>query len=142
MDGIDEEILELAESGITKYTSISKKLGISLSTVHFRMKKLEKEKIIRKYKADIDWAKAGYSFTAFVFVNIDINLLNKIGKTQEQLLQELKGPYIKEGYIITGDNDLMLKVVARDSSHFKEILLNSIDGKEGITKTKTIIALE
>ncbi|MGC8587375.1 MAG: Lrp/AsnC family transcriptional regulator [Candidatus Micrarchaeia archaeon] len=142
MEEIDEELLAMADSGIIKYTAIAKKLNMSLSTVHFRMKKLEKEGVIKGYKADIDWAKAGFPFTAFVFVNIDVDLLKKLGKTQEQLLKELLGnAFVREGYVITGDEDIMLRVIARDSAHFKEILLKHIDSKEGIVKTKTIIAL-
>ncbi|MEM3202538.1 MAG: winged helix-turn-helix transcriptional regulator, partial [Candidatus Micrarchaeaceae archaeon] len=123
MDQIDEDLIQLVDSGIISYTKIAKKLGMNLSTVHFRMKKLEKEGIIKKYKGEIDWAKAGFPFTAFVFINIDIDLLKRIGKTQEQLLSELRGPYVKEGHIITGDEDMLLKVIAKDSAHFKEILL-------------------
>jgi len=141
MDQIDEDLIQLVDSGTTNYTKIAKKLGMSLSTVHFRMKKMEKEGIIKKYRGEIDWAKAGFPFTAFVFVNIDVDLLKKIGKTQEQLLKELQGPYVKEGYIITGDEDMLLKVIAKDPAQFKEILLKHIDSKEGIVKTKTIIAL-
>ncbi|MEM0094999.1 MAG: Lrp/AsnC family transcriptional regulator [Candidatus Micrarchaeaceae archaeon] len=142
MEEVDEEILSLVDSGITRYTAIAKKLNMNLSTVHFRIKKLEKAGIIKRYRGDIDWAKAGFPFMAFVFVNIDVDLLKKLGKTQEQLLKELLGnAFVREGYVITGDQDIMLRVIARDSAHFKDILLKHIDSKSGVVKTKTIIAL-
>jgi len=142
MDDFDEELLHFVDSGTVKYTSLAKKLNAPLSTVHFRMKRLEKEGVIKYFKGEIDWGKAGFQLTAFIFVNIDVNLLKSIGKTQEKLLKELLNvPYVSEGYLITGDEDILLKVMAKDSSHLKETLLNHIDAKEGVVKTKTVIVL-
>ena len=142
MDEIDEELVNAASSGKIKYTSLSKGLNLPLSTVHFRMKKLEKDGVIRSYKADIDWAKAGYALTAFILINIDVNLLKSIKKSQDKLLKELLSvEYVREGYVITGEADLLVKVMARDTAHFKDILLNYIDSKEGVVRTKTAIVL-
>ena len=55
MDSLDEELIANVDSGIIKYTALSKKMNVPLSTVHFRMKKLEKEKVIKYYKGEIDW---------------------------------------------------------------------------------------
>ena len=48
----------------------------------------------------------------------------------------------KEGYVITGEADLLVKVLARDTAHLKDILLNHIDAVHGVVKTKTIVVLE
>jgi len=142
MDEIDEELLHEVDGGTIKYTALARKLNAPLSTVHFRMKKMEKEGVIKCYKGEVDWKKAGFPLTAFIFVNIDVNLLKKIGKSQEKLLRELLGTaYVREGYIITGDEDMLLKVIAKDSAHLKDTLLNHIDAKEGVVKTKTVIVL-
>ena len=143
MDEIDEELLVSVDRGTIKYTSLAKKLNMNLSTVHFRMKKLEKEGIIKHYRGEIDWTKAGFPLVSFIFVNIDVNLLKSLGKTQEKLLKEFLGiEYVREGYIITGDQDILLRVIAKDSAHLKDILLNHIDSKEGVVKTKTVIVLD
>lgn len=142
MDEIDEEILELVESGVIKYTAISKRTGIPVSTVHFRVKRLEKDKIITKYKGEIDWNKAGMTVLAFIFVNVDVDMLKKINKTQQQLLRELLDiRYVVDGYVITGESDIILKVIAEDTQELGNILLNAIDSKAGVIKTKTMIVL-
>ncbi len=142
MDSIDESIINLVDSGTIKYSTIAKKLGMPLSTVHFRIRRMEKEGIIKGYKGNIDWANAGMPVLAFIFVNVDVDLLKRIHKTQEQLLKELKSiSYVKEGYIITGDADIFLKVIAKDTHEFGNILLNAIDSKEGVVKTKTMVVL-
>lgn len=142
MDELTEEILAKIDSGTVKYTALAKKLNVPLSTIHFRVKKLEKEKVVRYYKGEIDWKKAGYPITAYIFVNIDVDLLKKIHKTQDDLLKELMSlVYIREGSLITGEADILLKVIVKSSEHLKEILLNFIDSKHGVVKTKTTLVL-
>ena len=142
MDEIDESIIDLVERGVVRYTTLAKKLGMPLSTIHLRMKKLEKSGAIRYYKGEIDWKKAGFPLTAFVLISVDISLLKSLKRTQEQILKELlEIMYVREGHITTGEADILVKIIARDSSHLREILLDYIDAKEGIVKTNTMIIL-
>ncbi len=142
MDELDEELIASIDAGVIKSTSLAKKLNAPLSTVHFRVKKLEKEEIIRFYKGEIDWKRAGFTITAFVLVNIDTNLLKNMKYTQDMLIKDLLGIiYVKEAYITTSEADLLLKVIAKDTVHFKEILLDYIQAKSGIVNTKTMIVL-
>ncbi len=142
MDSIDEALIEWIDSGVIRYASLSRKVGKPMSTIHMRVKRLEKSGIISRYKGDIDWKKAGYGITAFILINIDVDLLKKLKKSQDKLLKELTGiPFVKEGYIITGDADLIVKVIAEDTAQLKQILLDHIDSREGVVKTKTMIVL-
>lgn len=142
MDNLDDEILQLVDGGTIRYSSISKKLNAPLSTIHIRMKKLEEQGVIRSYKGDIDWKKAGLPLTAFILINIDVTLLQTMKKTQDKLLKELLSlQYVKEGYIITGEADLLVKILAKDSAHLKDVLLNHIDMVKGVVRTKTIVVL-
>ena len=142
MDEFDEELLAKVDSGVIRYTDLAKKTNSPLSTVHFRIKRLEKEHIIKHYKGEIDWKKAGFSITAFILINVDINLLKSLNRTQDMLLKDLTGiMYVREGYITTSEADLVVKVIAKDTEHLKEILLNYIHSKEGIVNTKTMIVL-
>ena len=142
MDRIEEEILDLVDRGTIRYSVIAKKMNAPLSTVHARMKKLEKGGVIRHYKGDVDWKMAGLPMISLVLINVDVNLLQSIKKTQEKLLKELLSlEYVKEGYIITGEADILVKVLARDSAHLKDILLGHLDAVKGVVKTKTIVVL-
>ncbi|MCL5008329.1 MAG: Lrp/AsnC family transcriptional regulator [Candidatus Marsarchaeota archaeon] len=142
MDEFDEELITNIDSGVIKYTALAKKINAPLSTVHFRIKKLEKDKIIKYYKGEVDWKKAGFTVTAFVLISVDINLLKSLKRTQDMLLRDLLGIiYVREGYITTSEADLILKVIAKDTTHFKEILLDYIHSKAGIINTKTMIVL-
>ncbi len=142
MDQLDEELISLTDSGTTRYSDLAKRVNAPLSTVHIRMKKLEQGGIIKGYRGDIDWGKAGFGITAFILISIDVNLLQKLRKSQEKLLEEiLSMDYVKEGYIVTGDADIIIRVVAKDTAHFRAILLNGIDRIDGIVKTRAMVAL-
>ncbi len=142
MDETDRQLLELSEQGYTRYSVLAKKMDMPLSTIHSRMKKMEQDGVIRGYRADVDWKKAGLKLSAFVLVKADVKLLRDTGKTQDDILTELiETEYVDEGYVVTGEADLLVKITAVDSSHLKEILLRDIDSMEGITGTRTIIVL-
>jgi Lrp/AsnC family transcriptional regulator for asnA, asnC and gidA len=142
MDGTDEDLIQVVDSGTIKYTDIARKLKLPLSTVHFRLKKLEREKVILHYRAEIDWKKAGFPIAAYIFVNIDVDLLKKIDKSQDDLLKEFMSIfYVRDGALITGDADILLKIIAKSSEHLKDILLNAIDSREGVVRTKTMLVL-
>lgn len=143
MDEIDEGLIESVDGGVIKYTTLAKKMNLPLSTVHFRMKRLERERIIKYYRGEIDWRKAGFSITAIVLITVDTKLLKNMGKSQDQLLKELlQIIYVREGFVTTGDMDMVVKIIARDPPHLKELVLDYIQAKDGITNTNTMIVLE
>ena len=67
IDETDEKILKnLLVDARQSARQLALKLGMSTVTVLSRMKKLEKEKIIRGYTTTIDHEKIGYSLTAII----------------------------------------------------------------------------
>ena len=67
LDEIDERILKnLLVDARQSARQLALKLGISTETVLSRIKKLEKEKIIKGYTTVIDHEKIGYSLTAII----------------------------------------------------------------------------
>lgn len=61
---IDRKLLDLMKYGgilAPKYVDISRKLGLPVSTVRDRVRKLEKSGAIRDYTAEIDGTKIGYT---------------------------------------------------------------------------------
>ena len=142
MDELDEEIIANVDTGTIKSTSLAKKLNAPLSTVHFRLKRLEKEQVIKYYKGEIDWKKAGFTITAFVLVSIDTNLMRTSRYSHEELLKDILSViYVREGYITTSEADMILKVIAKDTAHLREILLDYVFAKKGVVNTKTMIVL-
>ena len=67
MDKTDEKILKnlLADSRLSA-RQLALKLGMSTVTVLSRIKKLEKNKVIKRYTAILEHEKLGYDLTAII----------------------------------------------------------------------------
>lgn len=72
MDKKDEAIIRILErkSGLSS-RSLSKMVGLPISTVHRRVKKLEREGVIKGYRAIVDYEKTTRPIGAFLLVNLE-----------------------------------------------------------------------
>ncbi len=69
MDEIDMQILKiLQDDGRASHEEIGRRLNLSRPTIHQRVKKLETEGVIKKYRALIDWQKLGQTTNVFILV--------------------------------------------------------------------------
>lgn len=79
MDSIDRAILsELEKNGAMTLKELSEKLGMPLTTVHYRKKMLEERGIIVGYRPIIDRKAAGQEPLVLVFGNGDASNLRKL----------------------------------------------------------------
>ena len=71
MDETDVKILKsLVSDARLSSRQISKKSGVSIGTVLTRMRRLEKEGVVRGYSAVVDHEKLGYMLTALVEITV------------------------------------------------------------------------
>ncbi len=103
MDKIDEKILKnLLVDARLSARQLSLKLGLSTVTVLSRIKKLEKEKIIKGYTSVLNHEKLGYDLTAV------IEIIAKKDKLV-QVEDELSGiENVCAVYDVTGNTDTMI----------------------------------
>lgn len=143
IDKTDLEIISLLEKDAkTKLHVIANKLKLPISTVHFRIQKLEKEKIIN-YKITKDYKALGQNIKAEIIIYANPKELRLLKKTQSDLAKELiKINNVDIVDIITGDGDLLVVVRAKDVEELNNIILNRIQSLEGINNTKTLIVLQ
>ena len=129
---------ELKRNARASLRSISRKLGMPISTVHVRMKKLEKLGVIKQYTAVIDEKKLGFNVKAFVLVSYQRGYVEQ--ETTAKKLASL--PFVKRVYIITGEWDILLEVVARDIEELGDFVVKRIRKVPGVEKTLTLAVLK
>ncbi len=122
--------------------SIGKKTGIPPTTVHNRIKKMEKEKVILNSTVNVDLKKLGKAVTAFVGVKINYNVMAKKIKQDEVAKEIKKIDGIEYVAVITGDTDIMAKAVAKDTEELNTIITKKLRNIDGVDKTQTMIVLE
>jgi DNA-binding Lrp family transcriptional regulator len=103
VDELDLNILkEFMEDSRITYRKIAKKLGVAPGTVLSRIRKMEKNGVIKKYTVNVDYQKLGYTVTSITEVTV---LKGKLVEV-EQKLAELPG--VCAVYDVTGDVDAIV----------------------------------
>ena len=137
MDEIDEKILGLLKKDARiPLSHISEEIGLSSPSIKDRITKLEQEGVILGYTPILDYAKLGLPLTAFVNLRLHYPLC-----CTDEFIEKIRAINdVIEGHYTDGEEDMLLKVVARDPSHLQEILL-MINSLPGINSSNSIISL-
>lgn len=95
---------------------LSLKLGLSTVTVLSRIKKLEKEKIIKGYYVNLDHEKLGYQLTAI------IELISKSGKVVKLEKQLTTFENVCGVYDVTGNSDAIIIAKFKDRGELSKFV--------------------
>lgn len=132
----------LKENAKLSTQQIAKKTRIPITTVHNRIKKLEKEGIIKGYTVVLDNKKIGKPLAAFILVTVDYKLLKELKKTQYGLAQQLlRNPTVESSAMITGASDIIIKIRCNNVDELNDFVTVYLRNVEGVEKTQTAIVL-
>lgn len=136
LDKIDRKLLNLLqEDAKASYAELAKRLGISSSGIHKRVKKLVNAGMIRKFVAVIDPQVVGKKLKAFMGIS------TSPGTCREVIAQLSQRPEVLEIHEVAGEHDLFVKLVTDDTLKLNEIL-HEIDKIPGVSSTRTLIVLK
>jgi len=143
VDDKDLKILELLKSNARLTTKqISKKTLLPITTVHNRIKKLENLGVIKNYSVVIDHRKIGKTISAYILMNINYVYLKEKNITQHQLAQQLAShPFVDKISMVTGETDMILKIIVNDVSQLDEFVTKYLRNIDGVQRTKTMLIL-
>jgi Lrp/AsnC family transcriptional regulator for asnA, asnC and gidA len=134
MDKIDEKILKnLLVDARLSARQMGIKLGMSTVTILSRIKKLEKEKIIKGYTAIIDHEKLGYDLTAI----IEIIAKKDIVDIEEKLS---KFENVCGVYDITGNADTIIIAKFKERNELSKFV-KSLSSMPNVENTVTHVVL-
>ncbi len=138
------KILDLLKRNSKLTTSqISKKTGIPITTVHNRIKKMEKEGIIKHYTLDLDYNKLNLPLQAHVLVTAFNTTPNGKKVDQEIIAKQIKKhEHIERVQIITGGYDLLVTIRASSMKELNELITKFIRQVDGVDKTTTMMVMD
>lgn len=133
MDARDRKILALLQADARLgYAEIGKKVGLAASSVHDRVRKLERAGVIRGYRADIDHEQAGFPISAIVSLALRPGSPNDV----PGLIEEFE--LVESCYSVAGDNSYALVVRAPSTKDLEE-LLDALRAKLEVVTRATIV---
>jgi Lrp/AsnC family leucine-responsive transcriptional regulator len=135
LDDRDREIVAaLQEDARATYADVAQRVGLSASSVHDRVRKLEQAGVIRGYRAIVDPDALGLLITALVAATpLDL-------QQPDDLPERLADfPEVEDCLSVAGEANYILKVRTRTTAELED-LIRRLREKAGVA-TRTTIAL-
>jgi len=138
-DEIDRKLLALLQND-SKQTNkaLSIKLGLSVTAVYERVKKLESSGVINNYVALVNKKKVNKGFMAFCHVKLVQHSQDFVVKFEREVA---KLEEVLECYHISGDYDYLLKVLVQDMEAFREFMVKKLTRIDHIGSTHSMFMI-
>ncbi len=135
MDEIDKKILQLLQEN-AKLTNkeIADKLGLSVTPVYERIKRLEKRQFIKAYVAIVDRKKVEKGLMAFLSVSLKEHSQKALINFQQEIMLF---PKVTECYHIAGQYDFLLKILVKDMQDYHDFTFNRLASLDNIAHVQT-----
>jgi len=120
LDRIDRKILdELQREGRMSMTELAERVGLSTTPCTERVRRMEREKIIRGYYARVDPDAVGRGLLVFV----ELTLSSKSPDVFEQMKRELMHePRVLECHLVSGRFDYLVKARLSAMREYRDLL--------------------
>jgi Lrp/AsnC family leucine-responsive transcriptional regulator len=140
LDDTDRTILRiLQKEGRLANIELAGRLGLSPSTCLRRVKSLEDAKVIERYIAVIAPEKVGIGMTVFA----RLWLTGQDARTVDHFIEAVrKLPQVTECYLMAGDCDFLLRVVAADLTAYRLFQIRHLTRIKGVRSIKTDIPMQ
>ena len=137
---VDLKILQVLQAeGRIANVELAERVGLSPSPCLRRLKQLEASGLIRGYAALLDRKRLGFGVEAFVQVSLERHQ-DRFDKAFRKAV--LSHPEIVGCYVMTGEMDYLLHVMARDLEAYGRFTLDVLLKMPGVKDSKSSLALE
>ncbi|AZA82842.1 AsnC family transcriptional regulator [Chryseobacterium lactis] len=133
LDEIDKKLLLFLQEDCKQTTKeLSGKLGLSVTAVYERVKKLENSGVISKYVALLDKNKVDRNFIVLCHVKLTQHKKEFVLQFEKEVmnLQE-----VTECFHVSGDYDYILKIGVRNIEDYRNFMLTKLTTLQHIAST-------
>lgn len=138
-DTIDIALLNMIQENSNRtIKEMAKVLNLSTTPIFERLKRLEKNDVIKKYVALLDSKKIGKNLVAFAQISVKDHSMTAIDDFVKKVEQYSE---VMECYHITGDSDFLLKIVVEDMERYNQFVIKKLSTVSNIGKIKSSFSL-
>ncbi len=136
MDDIDRILLQALQADArTSYADLARQVGLSPPSVHERVRKLERDAVLRGSHADVDPRAVGLGVSALVGLN------QREGVESDAIVEALLAiEEVEDCWFVAGDEAFVLKVRVADLEALDRTL-SVLRRVPGVTRTRTTVVL-
>ena len=140
LDRTDRLILKyLQEDGRISNVALARKVNLSATPCHERVRRLERHGYITGYTALLDPHKVGAG--VLVFVEIDL-LRNSPDAFRDFRREALKLPELLECHLVSGNFDYLIKARVNDMQEYRALLGEKILALPGVSDSRSYVVME
>lgn len=135
-EGIDAAIAaELARDGRCSFTDLAERVGLSVSAVHQRVKRLEQRGVIHGYTARLDGAAVGLPLTALIsLIPIDPAAPDDYAHRLADM------PEVEDCYSVAGVESYIIKVRVSSPAALESLLAHLRTAVNVSTRTTVVLS--
>ena len=139
LDIIDKKLIYLLQKDSKQTTKqLSLQLNLSVTAVYERVKKLEKENVIKQYVAIINKNKIEKSFLVFCHIKLIQHIREYVSNFESEVL---KLPEVSECFHVSGDYDYILKIYVKDMESYRDFMITKLTAIKHIGSTHSIFTI-
>ena len=135
LDPKDKKLLVLLQNDAKKTTKeLASELDLSVTAVFERIKKLEKQQIIKRYVALLNPEKIQKNFIVLCHVKLVQHKKEYISQFEKEITQI---PEVLECFHVSGDSDYILKICVKDIQEYREFMVSKLTNLQHIASTQS-----
>lgn len=139
LDAIDIRIIRsLQADGKLTIGELAEQVGLSASPCARRVRLLERDGVIKGYSAVIDQKKVGLPISAFASIKLERQREEDLDRFAQAVA---KWPEVVDCYLMTGQRDYLMRIVARDLESYESFLKQKLTRLDGVASIETSFAL-
>jgi len=140
VDAFDLKMLAaLQDDGRLTNQQLADLIGLSASQCSRRRMRLEEEKVISGYHADLSSEALGFNLIAFINITLATHSPDN-SKKFRALINRVDE--IQEAYALTGDADYVVKAVLRDLKGLSDIVNNVLMPHPSVAHVRSSVVLD
>ena len=140
LDSVDKKLINLLQKDSKQTTKqLSLQLNLSVTAVYERIKKLEKENVVKKYVAIINKNKIEKSFLVFCHIKLIQHSKEHVTTFENEVL---KLKEVSECYHVSGEYDYILKVYVKDMDEYRDFMVTKLTTISHIGSTHSTFTIE
>lgn len=139
LDQKDRELLTLLQNDCKQTNkALALSLGLSITAVYERIRKLEKQGVIKSYVSLLNPKQVDKNFIAFCHIKLAQHTREFVVHFERQVA---KLPEVLECYHLSGDYDYILKVLVSDMEEFRSFLVEHLAKINHIGSTHSMFVI-
>ncbi len=139
LDKIDKKLINLLQNDSKQTTKqLSLQLDLSVTAVYERIKKLEKEHVIKRYVALINKNKIEKSFLVLCHIKLTQHTKEYVTTFEREVL---KLEEVSECFHVSGDYDYIIKIYVKDMEAYRDFMVTKLTAIKYIGSTHSIFTI-